>query len=240
MIYNEGFEFRFNDKKDNFERYVAFSKYGNNEGTKFTTPWVSYCYETLVGWYNHGDKWGCFYGKKNVPDADVATNGDVEDKQFITSDYVNLLEKKSKIKDKRESFLSIFKLSRFFEKNNSNKFGVHANFKDHSSLVNKLNSANLSWKAKNYNEFEGLTTGQIKRMAKTLNFSEKSERRKIKKKSSKKRNGHIKNLQDIFKCPVLNNKADIKLESLPDNFNTWEDFMGEATDQVTTYFYYII
>jgi hypothetical protein len=233
MIYNEGFEFRFNDKKDNFERYIAFSKYGKNEGNKFGTPWVSYCYETLVGWYNLGNEWGCFYGKKNVPDADVPTNGDLDDKQFITAEYANISENNSKSNNQKDSFLALSRLSRFFEKNNSGKFAVHANFKHHSLLVNKLNSANLSWKANNYEEFTGLTTGEIKKMAGTLRISKKSERRKKKKnKISKSFNAHISNLKEIFKCPEMNNKA----ENLPENFDTWEDFMGDAPNQVFNIF----
>jgi hypothetical protein len=233
MIYNEGFEFRFNSESSEYERYFVFSKYGPNpNGTKFTSSYVSYCHETLVGWYNIGEKWGCFYGKKNVANPDEVTNGDAENKQKITEDSILFMEKDEK-KDKNNSFLSMSKYSRFSETGNLEELVLDANFKDHSKLVERINSANLSWKAKNYKEFEGYTRGELKKMSSTIKIS--SNRIKMKKIKKKNFNGltKINTNGSSSICDDLNNKNNKKLEDFKkDNFDAWEKFMTTSGSQV--------
>jgi hypothetical protein len=235
MIYDEGFEFKFNTDSPNYEKYFAFSKYGPNEGLNYSSSWVSYCYQTLVGWYNIGNSWGCFYGNKEIAGYDVATNGEAENKQVVTENSILFVEKKDNIEninDKVDSFLKISKISRFTETENSELLVLDSNFKDHSKLVERINSANLSWKAKNYKEFEGLTRAELKKVSKSLKISNESNRRKKKNKNNVLSNNNSKSNSESFSCPVMNNKQIIKYEDLPESFDAWEKFMTPPGSQV--------
>lgn len=236
MIYDEGFEFKFNSNTPDNENYFVFSKYGpNNNNPKYSSKWVSYCNQTLVGWYKIGKRWGCFYGHKDIQNYDVITNGEAENKQKVTENSIIFAQKRDSVEnidDKLNSFLRVSRGSRFTETENSELLDLNANFKDHSKLVERINSANLSWKAKNYDEFIGLTRGEIKKMTKTLKITDERNRIKKFKKKDAVSYKNKKKSNENFSCPVLDKRQDIKYEDLPETFNAWENFMTPAGSQV--------
>ena len=86
MVYDEGFDFSFGQKgSKDFSTYFVFSKYGPNDfkNEKIKSKWTSNCYATLIGWYQVGDKYGCFIGTKKGQDADEITNGEAANKQVV-------------------------------------------------------------------------------------------------------------------------------------------------------------
>lgn len=229
MVYNEGFEFRFNNNSPDYERYFVFSKYGaNTDPSNYSTSSVSYCHQTLVGWYNIGNRWGCFYGNKQVPNPNEITNGDTDNKQTITENSILFMEKNAKT----NSFLSITKYSRFAQTSNSDELLLDANFTNHSKLVERLNSANLTWKAREYKEFEGYSRGQLKKMSGTLKITNNSKRKKKIKKKILNQLSKKSNSNSLSICPILNNNENLKLDDLPDNFDVWEKFMTTPGSQV--------
>lgn len=208
MVYDEGFDIVAN--KDNPEKtvsYFAFLKYApKKEGSKLASKFASYCYVTLNGWYHIGNKWGCFQGKKILPngqDPDRETNGEATNKQNITEnsivssffqldDKLNIDVNLTKNKEKSiypsysnsdntlsnsllNSINSVFQNFKFTEIQSSSrtkaksKFSetitLHANFKDHASVVDRINASNLSWSAAVYKEFEGKTIAELNEFA---------------------------------------------------------------------------
>jgi len=92
MVYDEGFDIKFNqaDSLKNDRSYFVFSKYGKNQNPSqsIKSKWVSYCYSTLIGWYYHGNQWGCIYGYKLGVDKDQITNGEAENKMNVVEGVV--------------------------------------------------------------------------------------------------------------------------------------------------------
>ena len=88
MVYDEGFNFIINNN-DHKTTYFAFLKYDFSKKTSnISSKYASYCYVTLNGWYSDGENWGCFQGHKILKDNnyDIETNGEAENKQFVTED----------------------------------------------------------------------------------------------------------------------------------------------------------
>ncbi len=80
MIYNEGFDIILEKSS-----YTAFSMYSMKKDSNgkpvlnfnYKNVWNSNCYATLNGWYNIGNRWGCWYAtKKDVGDPYKVTNGE--------------------------------------------------------------------------------------------------------------------------------------------------------------------
>lgn len=165
MVYDEGFDFHFGKKNSpNFATYFVFSKYGQNSNRSgsIRSKWVSYCYSTLIGWYQIGNKYGCFYGKKKVANANEITNGEATNKQVVVEGSMTekvFLETKSKVENESPETY------RFSESKFAEKLELNAQFKDHAKFVERINSENLSWKAANYAEYEGLTIADLNKMA---------------------------------------------------------------------------
>lgn len=255
MVYDEGFEFQLKDNNGDKITYFAFLKYNihsdnnaNSSSFPINSKYASYCYITLVGWYHYGNyKRGCFQGHKVMGENsnyDVETNGEADNKQFITEDsrldknnnnLVNNNLDNNEISDLRytindnhstivDDILNIHKDSSLkdmsnniidtnvVQTNNSNSYNyginlfnanltndnsnnftnfkftqtkykekltLSANFKDHDKFVERINSADLSWKAFNYKQFEGKTILELnnfagKRKLKETNFDYKN------------------------------------------------------------------
>jgi hypothetical protein len=199
MVYNEGFEFSFNNKE---ESYFVFLRYGENKDReKFKSSWVSYCHETLVGWFKTPKGWGCFHGIKDGAVKDEPTNGEANDKQIVTQN-------------------SIIPAYRFL--GSEAEIQLTAQFKDHEKFVEKINAMGLSWKAENYEQFQGKTLGEINSMF---------------------RKGHSADVRNqitpiyipttkSFINKSLRPKPIYECQDLPKEFN-YKDYMGPARQQVS-------
>jgi hypothetical protein len=137
MVYNQGFDITFDNKN---EFYFAHLRYGVNNGTEYKGDWVSYCYETLVGWYKTNEGWGCFYGVKNDVELNIPTNGMEEHKLLALASIRGL------------SFL------------NSENFELNPDFSNIAHIVDRINANGLPWKAYNYEMFTNKTLGDINRL----------------------------------------------------------------------------
>jgi len=251
MVYDEGFDIVANIKdRENIISYFAFLKYGPRPAnSKINSNWVSYCHVTLNGWYHVGDKWGCFQAHKNIPNYEVETNGEAENKQNVTEDSIitsffqlddqlNIQIASKELSNEEEeainnenqseeetqdsniepdySFLENKNLVNNSLKNNKSviisneslinkafgslkftqvqtatqtelqtktatntnfksktqvqtrfreKITLHAGFKDHSKVVERINLSNLSWSATVYKEYEGKTIAELNNIA---------------------------------------------------------------------------
>jgi cathepsin C len=233
MVYDEGFDFSFGEKNSkNFATYFVFSKYGPNEfrdkGIK--TKWASYCYASLIGWYQVGNKYGCFYGVKKGKSADEVTNGEASNKQVVVEG--SMTSKTFLQKNENPIVLSPPEV-RFMESKFSEKLFLNANFKDHSKVVDRINASNLTWKAAVYEEFEGKTIEQLNKLAgrkksKTgliadfhLKNNHNSVFDKMTFQQSNERNSRI----------WKNTKKNRSKNSLPRDFD-WTKYVGPAKSQV--------
>ena len=194
MIYNEGFEIDFMNKT---ESYFVFLKYGENKDKKFNTHWVSYCYETLVGWFHTPQGWGCFHGIKEGASPNVPTNGEARDKQVVTE---------NSIVKQQEAY-------RFL--GTESMLQLNAEFKDHALFVDKLNEMDLSWKAVNYEQFQGKSFKDLNNMYRRSHTVEN------------KPSGPSRS----FINTSLRPKQIYNCEDLPKVFN-YTEYMGEPRSQV--------
>jgi C1A family cysteine protease len=254
MVYDEGFDIVAN--KENPEKtvsYFAFLKYAHKkEGSRLASKFASYCYITLNGWYHIGNKWGCFQGKKILPngqDPDHETNGEATNKQNITEnsivssffqldDKLNIDVNLSKNKEKSvypnysnndntisnsllNSINSVFQNFKFTEIKSSSRtkakskftetITLHANFKDHASVVERINESNLTWSAAVYKEFEGKTIAELNEFAGKKKSTE-DNLFLIKRNSSY--NNQKKNLKKLKKARSENNTKSLDLSHL--------------------------
>jgi hypothetical protein len=161
MVYDEGFDFSFGEPSNkDYSTYFVFSKYNKNDylNSSIQSKWVSYCYATLIGWYQVGNKYGCFYGVKVGKSADEVTNGEALNKQVVVEGSMtgkSFLEKKQKPNEEY----------RFMESKFSSKLHLHSEFKDHAKVVERINSSHGTWKATVYSEFEGKSIEELNKMA---------------------------------------------------------------------------
>jgi cathepsin C len=227
MIYDEGFDFNFNKGTKDYRSYFAFLKYGpnDNKNPSIKSKWVSYCHTTLVGWYHIGDQWGCFMGTMVGKSDTEITNGEAEKKQVVTEGSMvakAFLEKSENIINGNE-----ISESRFMESKFTTKLELTANFKDHSSVVERINAMDYSWKAANYEEFQGLTIEELNKIAgrkkskssyTNYNFHEMAHRRET---SQTNKSG---------KKPSNNMKGSTATSTIPENFN-WMDLMANPKSQ---------
>lgn len=168
MIYDEGFDVRFNNGKINKKSFFAFLKYGpnDNKNPNIHSQYASYCFETLIGWYKDGEKRGCFKAFKQVENHAVATNGEVTDKQNVTEDS-KITTSAGRFVEKNDEFLNFNSETRFMQ--SKSKFATQlqltSEFKDHAQFVERINNSNLSWKAEVYDMFENKSIEQMNKMA---------------------------------------------------------------------------
>jgi cathepsin C len=235
MVYDEGFDFSFGEKdSNNYATYFVFSKYGPNDFKKkgVKSKWASYCYASLIGWYQVGNKYGCFYGVKKGKTGDEVTNGEASNKQVVVE---GSMTSKTFLQKNEKGNLHNPPEVRFMESKFSEKLLLNANFKDHTKVVERINASNLTWKAAVYEEFEGKTIEQLNKLAgrkksrtgfitdfhlknnhnslfDKMTFQESNERNSYSWKNSKK------------------NKS---RNSLPRDFD-WTKYVGPAKSQVST------
>lgn len=197
MVYDEGLEFHLGlrDSK-NYGNFFSFLKYSLNDNKKLpdvNSKYYSHCYQTLIGWYHtHDNRWGCFFGNKEVPNFSDPTNGEAPKKQIVLQNSVEpaFLEKHLQENPKdissssskhipdnysnNKSFLQtglIMNLqSETVNKENSNTntlefLELNSEFKNHEEVVSRINSMNLSWKAKVHNKMKDKTIGQLNKMS---------------------------------------------------------------------------
>lgn len=151
MIYDEGFEMKSKTSNGEDVSFFAFSKYGlnsdrnNSERRGMSSKWLSYCSQTLVGWYRFANYWGCYYGVKNVENANEAVNQEVSGKQIVVANSIKPVEM---------NFLQT-----------SFHLLIQSDFKNHQLIVNHLNRKNLGWTAATYPEFEGKSVAELNKMA---------------------------------------------------------------------------
>merc|ERR1712032_1475146 len=189
LLYDEGILMEFGEKNTpNFQSYFVFLKFDLNKRDFY----ISKCYESMIGWYHKGSKnWGCFKGHKDVNNYSVVTNFEVANKMHVVEGGM-----------KKASFLEFQSivdpnLPRFKEKESissssteENKaFDCDINDDDQISflsmnskvknmnqkeMVKKINSMNLGWEAKEYEEFEGMNYEEIHEEMKNgkINFGE--------------------------------------------------------------------
>jgi cathepsin C len=236
MVYDEGFEVRVNNGT---EVYFAFSKYSKNDNSNknITSQWVSQCYSTLIGWYRNGENWGCFYGKKDDVSSDEVTNGEATDKQIITEDSATNLSSlfgflQQKESSSKNSPVSLIDHSRFMETQSLDTMVLDASFKDHDKLVERINSANLSWKAKSYDEFKKYTMGDLNKIVGGLRL-EDGRHRDMNIHKKKKGNEVVSKNNNNPLCLNLsgarNNVEKKDLEEM--NFDCWKKYMPDSRSQ---------
>ena len=199
MSYDEGIDIFFNRKNKKKETsYYAFLKYDKHEGKE--NEWDSYCYQTLIGWYNDKNTWGCWIAYKENSDYTKPTNGEVKDKLTVLQPNTSnnkssffeedmkvsfLTENKQKTvminhtlnidrliesnEDKDLFLQNQFNNFRFSEPRYNERLTIHSNFKDHSKLVERLNSIKSNWEAKAYDKYEGLSLLELKQLHKNSN-----------------------------------------------------------------------
>ena len=221
MIYDEGFEITINEN----EKMFAFSKYDRTREGK----WVSYCHNTLIGWYYKGNKWGCFWGSKVGDNLDNPTNGEVENKLFYTQQYQT-----PSVPQSPGYQPSLLKTYRFTQTISESKdlLNLSSEFKDHSTFVSIINKANLSWKAKAYSALNGKTLGQIKSLIRSKKFFLGNT--SFLKKNSNTIDNVIKGL-NLKSLPsngehLLQDRKTLEQAELPTHFN-WLNHVSEARSQ---------
>lgn len=183
MIYDEAIEFGMGNKNSStYSNFLVFMNYSHNDGSlpNVKTKFYSHCYQTIIGWFhtNH-NKWGCFWGHKKVNDWKKPTNGEAPEKQRVleksivkesfieknikteenilqnsNSDTFNdygtyFLQIGSKLKIKSES-MSLLKLN--------------SSFKNHNEVARRINSLNLGWTAKVYDNMQDKTLKELNEM----------------------------------------------------------------------------
>jgi hypothetical protein len=196
MVYNEGFEINFNKT----ESYFVFLKYGENKEHKFDSHWVSYCHETLVGWFHTSEGWGCFHGIKDGTTPGVPTNGEAREKQIVTENSI--------VQQESYRFLGT-----------ESMLQLNAEFKDHARFVEKINDMGLSWKAANYEQFQGKTLKELNNMYRKAHTVEGKT--------------NVANVSPnrSFINTSLRPKVVYNCEELPKVFN-YTEYMGPARSQV--------
>ena len=193
MIYNEGFDIL-------AEKYsfFTFNKYTKDKFS-FKDVWQSMCYATLVGFYHKGEShWGCFYAEKIGEDPNKITNNDVKDKLLVVEGTV---KKVSNMKFKQEN--NVFENVNFLQSQEKEMLVLDAKFKDHSKVVDKINSMNGLWKAKNYDEYSNLSIEELNTLAGKKRYNRKFGLIKNKKHLSSK---SIFNSEDLKRLSNPNEK----------------------------------
>jgi hypothetical protein len=261
MIYDEGFEFFFEGKGRKYSSFFVFSKYAEktNSMSNVKSRWASFCYTTLIGWYHIGDKWGCFKGTKEGHTEDEVTNGEAENKQDVVEGSMKKKESEyeKSFLQRQQKFITPQYIypqneARFMESKFQNKLQLSNTFKDHAKVVDRINTENLSWKAKNYEEFENLTIEEMNKFAGNkknkdgnyfdIHFGTNKEKELNSENSYSYNNESGSGLEsNMRKRDKKNSECDLetirsrkieKYEDLPKNFVCWKKFMGSPKSQV--------
>lgn len=252
MVYDEGFDIRIN-KEEGVNKelsYFAFLRYDKNDKTNknINSNYASYCYETLIGWFKDGEKQGCFKAHKNVPDHDKPTNGEVTDKQIVTENSMtpasflekssNKLKTNSNLNTNKDNLFNFYsEETRFMESKFSTKLQMNSQFKDHAKFVDQVNSANLSWKAENYEMFENKSLEEINKMAgrKKAVGKEQSKVEILNNINNSRRNNRLKEANHELDSKNVEQTGPLNKLPLKDSLD-FEDIMPAPKSQVIIYF----
>ena len=257
MVYNEGFDVLIEDYS-----FFAFSKYAPNDNTKssVTSKWVSKCYSTLVGWYHKGNSYGCFYAQKMVDEPEQITNGEPGNKLLVVENTVQKIS--NRVENSGDLFSSTNMISKsetvnsneiaddetfFLESKSMSSLKLSSEFKDHSKVVERLNSMSNSWTATNYEEFKTMSIEDLNRFAGrrknnhaiTEEFRLKSISTTIKSKKVKKdlsmlkklSNYHLNHKKTFLKNGPTLGDIDSDYPDLPKQHNEWVKYMTESRNQ---------
>jgi len=134
MIYDEGWELRVGGKK-----YFSFCKFTQEQPAGQAWQITSYCHATLNGWYHNedGTNWGCYNGTRSGDPATRTTSGEPNYGDYSDApmaDTTALLEEQAPL------------------------------YKPETQLIEAVNRRRLSWTAKAYPQWEGMTMRDMQRM----------------------------------------------------------------------------
>lgn len=172
MIYDEGYDIRFNNK-----RFVAFFDYYPNE----TGQVVSYCGGTVVGWYldSSSGKRACFKGEKIISNENEKLTligvplKQVSVVQPTVTGFLQLGYTSSEAKKFRGASPTVF----------------HKQFSDHEYFADQINKLpNKLWKAAVHSVFENMTLSELNSFAGRKKFGggDSTERPSLKSSSNPK------------------------------------------------------
>ena len=280
MVYDEGFDITFDSiEKSMTQNFFVFSKYSLNDkkNPEIKSKWASHCYSTLIGWYNIGTNRGCFYARRNdVPNSEIATNGEAENKLNVLENQITSKDQDDNSSSSHNENRTFSTVNIFFEKeqtksitepdiidnisneinflesrtNSRNKLTLTAQFRDHSSFVERVNAMNGMWKAENYDNFSSMTLEELnsyagrKRMKNSKmsllsgrniyyndfeNINEENEKGEDLNYPNKFIEGASKKLKNNNKLRINENSVDI---SLPEEFLEYKKFMSIPRSQV--------
>jgi hypothetical protein len=180
MIYDEAIEFGMGDRLSttNYSNFLVFMNYSKNDGSlpNVKTKFYTHCYQTIIGWFHtQGNKWGCVWGHKKVADWKKPTNGEAPAKQRVLEKSItkeSFLEKKSKStfnNNDNNSYETNFIQIKSNLKNKSSiksksLLKMNSSFKNHAEIARRINSLNLGWTAKVYDNIQDKSLGEMNDM----------------------------------------------------------------------------
>jgi len=237
MVYDEGFDILVEGYS-----FFAFSKYDFNiNKALFSSKWVSKCYSTLVGWFHKKNKWGCFYAEKVGENPNKITNGESSNKLLVVENTVksmdnridqhpSLIQHSEEVIDDNEILFLEFK----------NQLKITSEFKDHSKVIDKINSISKLWKATAYKEFSNMTIEELNKFAgrkkndnffsNNFNFKKSIKSKKNKKHYYEFNNYHISHKKTFLKRNEFHDK-DSNYDDMPKEHRGWMKYMFEARNQ---------
>lgn len=243
MVYDEGFELRFNDNRT----FFAFLKYKihgkqvplDTDGEK-TEGYYSLCNETFQGWVYDAKlmEWGCFYGEKNGHyDSDIIipiNSTEIKTKMLISKNSNSL---HNNILTLYQKFL---KNEQLYEMPHSNFFipsALNEKFNPDYNFIQFINNENLRspWKAKFYDYLmDNKKNKEMKTLLGISNFHfDKAQALTFSFKTSSfsKKNQYLKFLQlDPQQNKIeLSENVTKEKDDLPENFD-WLSHEGKNYD----------
>ena len=189
---------------------------------QITSTWVSYCHATLIGWYQEGDTYGCFYGYKVGSNANQVTNGEASNKQVVVEGSMTAKTFLEVNEQPRENY-------RFMESKFASHIKLTSQFTDHAKVVERINTSKGTWKAAVYEEFEGKTIEQLNKMA----GRKKSRNSNFHLKSSEAEKNSFDSVFGFFRSNNKKNNFSKKnsQSSLPKEFS-YRQYTTQAKSQV--------
>lgn len=176
MVYDEAIEFGMGPKNSpSYSNFFVFMNYSPNDGSlpNVKTKFYSHCYQAFIGWFHtEGNKWGCIWGHKKVADWKKPTNGEAPAKQRVLEKSIvqeTFIEKKSDSTNNdtfyETNFLQLRSKLRGKSKIKSQTvLKLNSSFKNHNEVARRINSMNLGWTAKVYDNMQDKTLEELNMM----------------------------------------------------------------------------
>lgn len=170
MVYDEGIEFGMGKKNtSNYSNFFVFMQYSKNDGKtlpEVKTKFYSHCYHAFIGWFHtEGNKWGCLWGHKKIADWKKPTNGEAPAKQRVLEKSIVKESFLEKGENYETNFLQINSKLKYKNKNsNKSLLKLNSSFKNHAEIARRINSLNLGWTAKVYDNMQDKTLGEMNTM----------------------------------------------------------------------------